>query len=1125
SRTMNKLNSIDLIDGSLSRPVTSSVPGPALGAPEADAQLNTRAPCLAKSQSRATQALVTRSLSTDDVAAASIQPRQLFPNKAMPVELLQIIMRMVMKNYLSRPISKYYQALTRMRLVCRRWTVILEETPEFWARLSPDMDDRLIDLALSRSMQSPLTITGHRLYSSPAVDKLLQHTYRWKVLDVNWLDEVTSNRLTVHSAPLLEELRLRFSLFGSRIPFNGSAPMLRIVHIRDYGVQWSTSLFSNLHELGLSCIQERGPDFDTLLHILSNSPRRTRLQVRQTWITPTSSPQTRVPLSQLRDLELEFLKQDVLEHLVEAIDIPPSTNCLFSVIHFQDPWNPAANIQPLEPIAQRLKTLANASTGIKSTLTFRQKDEDVTMIYEADADQYGTLTTRVVVGNSRFIVPVVEHFARQLAQSEPNPVPPALHIIYPSNETDNNGYEADVLQKLSEQLPTTQEILIEDPSGWLLDPVFGALFPRKRSSRLFPHLSTLKIRSVDHGDWARWLQKRQERRVKQGGVDRQSSFDPRIYAAVTVTFVIVTSTPPRSRYKLDHQTTGRILPHKSSPYSQIMDKPSAAELTESSLDRPATSSLPEPPVCATESKGRLDAGGSCLAKSQGGIMQPSISCSVSTNDVAAAGTQPQQLAPIETMPLELFRVIMTEAMKKYRFCPAFRYYHALTRMRLVCKRWTVILERTPELWAILSPNMGEILVDLALSRSMQSPLTITGHALSSSPVVDKLLQHIHRWKVLDVNYLDEATNNHLSVHSAPILEELKLGLSLFGPPILLFNGLAPMLRIVHIRHYGVQWSTSVFSNLYELDLRKIQQGGPDVDTFLHILSNSPRLTHLRVQDTHLTRSSTYQTRVTLSHLHHLELGFLQQDILEQLIDAIDIPMSTNCLFSVALAYHPVNFPNYQKLDPIVQRLKALANASIQAKSTLTFGKQLNGTNRGVTMTYEGEGDQHGALAAQVVMDSRFTLHIVEYFAHQLGQSEPNPVPPALHLVYPPNETYAHGDESEILQTLSDQLPGTEEILIEDRSAWFLDLAFDTLFPPKHLSRPFPRVSTLIIRSGAHAEWAYWLQRRQERRVKGGDVYRLPLQTLKIQGGNIRTGKVKALKRLVPNLVLDGVKIR
>ncbi|KAG8915081.1 hypothetical protein FRC01_003797, partial [Tulasnella sp. 417] len=372
------------------------------------------------------------------------------------------------------------------------------------------------------------------------------------------------------------------------------------------------------------------------------------------------------------------------------------------------------------------------------------------------------------------------------------------------------------------------------------------------------------------------------------------------------------------------------------------------------------------------------------------------------------------------MPVEIFQIIIWIVMEEYLSRPISRYYQALMRMRLGCRRWAVILEETPELWARLSPDMDERLIDLALSRSKQSPLTITGNGLLSSPVVDKFLQHIHRWRALDVNYLDEATNNHLSIHSAPLLEELKLGLSLFGPPILLFNGLAPMLRIVHIRGYGVQWNTSVFSNLHELELSGILQGGPDVDNFLHILANSPMLARLRVLSTRFADSPPSQNRVSLLHLRDLELDIWDQHIVKQLVDSIDIPMSTNCFFSVFMHYAVT--PNYQLLEPIAQRLRELSNVSIGTRSTLTFGKQLSRSNHGLTMTYEGEAGQQGTLAVRLVPISvpvgpilRLAVLVAEHFARQLAQPVPNPVPPAIHLIYPPDTGYTNSYRNRILR--------------------------------------------------------------------------------------------------------------
>ncbi|KAG8909794.1 hypothetical protein FRC01_006720 [Tulasnella sp. 417] len=496
--------------------------------------------------------------------------------------------------------------------------------------------------------------------------------------------------------------------------------------------------------------------------------------------------------------------------------------------------------------------------------------------------------------------------------------------------------------------------------------------------------------------------------------------------------------------------------------------------------------------------------GPCLANSQGQITQAPASGSLSTNDVAAASIQPHQLLHIEAMPVEIFQIVIRIVMEEYLSRPISRYYQALMWMRLVCRRWAVILEETTELWARLSPDMDERLIDLALLRSKQSLLTITGEGLLSSPGVDKLLQNIHRWRALDVSYLDSYTTNHLSVHPAPLLEELKLGPSFFGHPIVLFSGSVPMLRIVHIRPYGVQWSTSMFSNLQELDLSRIRQGGPDVDTFLHILTNSPMLTRLRVQDTLFTDSLPSQTRVRLSHLRDLELEDLEQDILKQLVDAIDIPMSTNCFFSVALI-NPVMHDNYPLLEPIAQRLRELANVSRGTRSTLTVGGQLSGLNHDLTMTYKGEAGQHGSVAVRVVPISRLAV-VAEHFVRQLAQRVPHPVPPALHFIYPPDTGYTNSYQNRILREVGDQLPGTEEIRIDDPNNWDLSITLDLLFPRTNSHRLFPRLSTLMIRTGGHGRWAHWLQRRQERRVKGGGVYALPLQTLIVEGGHIKLGR-------------------
>ncbi|KAG8909795.1 hypothetical protein FRC01_006721, partial [Tulasnella sp. 417] len=492
------------------------------------------------------------------------------------------------------------------------------------------------------------------------------------------------------------------------------------------------------------------------------------------------------------------------------------------------------------------------------------------------------------------------------------------------------------------------------------------------------------------------------------------------------------------------------------------------------------------------------------------------------------------LFPIKAIPVELFQAIIWMVMEEYLPGPSSRYYLALAQLTLVCRQWAVILEGTPELWGRLSLDMKDKLIDLLLSRSKQSPLPITGKGMFFSFVVEKLLQHVYRWRALDVDFLeddflnfhDEDIENHLTVHSAPLLEELKLGISGFTAPAPLFNGSFPMLRIVHIRDYGVQWSTSVFSNLQELELSRVLHRGPDVDTFLHILANSPMLTRLRVLGTRFTHSLPSQTRVRLSHLRDLELEDLGQVILKQLVDAIDISTSTNCFFSVELMRWGIH-DNYPLLEPITQRLRELANVSIGTRSTLTFGKPLPRSRYDLTMTYEGEAYQHGTLTARVEWSGRgkLAIRVARHFARQLAQSVLNLVPPTLHLIYPQDSEYYNGYEGLIFRAASDQLPGTEEIVIDNPNNRNIGTVLDYLFPRTNSHRLRPHLSTLIIRSVAHGIWAHWLQRRQERRVKEGGVYSLPLQTLILEGGRIKAGKIELLRKLVPNLVLKDVEIR
>ncbi|KAG9049421.1 hypothetical protein FS837_010361 [Tulasnella sp. UAMH 9824] len=330
-----------------------------------------------------------------------------------------------------------------------------------------------------------------------------------------------------------------------------------------------------------------------------------------------------------------------------------------------------------------------------------------------------------------------------------------------------------------------------------------------------------------------------------------------------------------------------------------------------------------------------------------------------------------------------------------------------------------------------------------------------------------------------------------------------------------------MLRVTCIRQYGVRWSTSLFSNLHELVLSGIFTGAPDVDTFLELLSRSPKLTRLHVQNSLRADENSVQTRVvSLPCLQSLKLEHVETEALKQALNAIDIPTSAECSFLLAPDGDKGRDLIPKQLKPIDRRLAALAEASRGTKSTLTLGGAANMWGRSVRTTYKGEANhQHGPLTIDVERFFGNKIDIYEHFARQLGQLEPpNPVPPALHIVNCSDGGYVC-NMSELLQRLHEHLPDTDEILIEDISLGFIEDAFGALFPSDHSSpRLFPKLSTLIIRNSEHKQWAHCLERRQQQQANWEGVNPWPIKTLKIECETISAEMVETLEKLVQNLV-------
>ncbi|KAG9018916.1 hypothetical protein FRB90_008307 [Tulasnella sp. 427] len=378
--------------------------------------------------------------------------------------------------------------------------------------------------------------------------------------------------------------------------------------------------------------------------------------------------------------------------------------------------------------------------------------------------------------------------------------------------------------------------------------------------------------------------------------------------------------------------------------------------------------------------------------------------------------------------------------------------------------------------------------------------------------MDKLLQHIHRWETLEVSEADEKTVAQLRRHTAPALNALKLSSTSAVFLELSLDSFAPNVRAVHIRDSGLRWKTSNLSGLQELSLLDIASGMPDVDTLIDILSQSPELTRLRVEQTMLRRTQRQaRNPITLSHLRTLSLGHLGRDVIAQLLKSIVIPSTTECHFSISLNdYEDTSV--WEQVDPIGQRFLALAAVSRGIQSTLRFSKEHAGWALG--LVYEGKAEGHGRLSAEVEVLAGNTLGMAELFAQQISQGEPNPCPPVLRVVDLISDL-------ELLPRLHGHLPHTEEIHIEDDNPHLVTRALDAIFTPHPSSRLFPSLSTLTIQNPRPNEWADWLIKRQKRQYKRGGVDPLPLATLKIQGGNLTAENMKWMRKLVGNVGVDN----
>ncbi|KAG9018917.1 hypothetical protein FRB90_008308 [Tulasnella sp. 427] len=446
------------------------------------------------------------------------------------------------------------------------------------------------------------------------------------------------------------------------------------------------------------------------------------------------------------------------------------------------------------------------------------------------------------------------------------------------------------------------------------------------------------------------------------------------------------------------------------------------------------------------------------------------------------------------------------------------YYVSIYKLSRVCKRWSELLDATPELWIHLSPYMPEYLIKMAILKSRDLPVTISGEVDDDDPL-DLLLGQMHRCKRIGLTSAFTHTSlSRIMACSAPLLERLVLNNRFLGDeqPRIFFNDFAPNLQYVSIWDARFQWTSPALSELLELDLGAISGDVLDTTAILKLLSRSPRLTALRLQQMSVPLSPPPRPHVALGQLQSLELGRLSPGALEQLIKYISIPHSTECVFRVLLEPETVID---EQLEPLGQRLVQMAGND--PHSHMLQEKEAGNDPPDIKLLFCGDNSRQGSFELKIDIIPRRRASVFEYFARKLAQgfSDPSHAPIITIIGY---DYLSHPDsQSCFLQRLRDILPGIKNIRIEESSYASVARAMDILYPIKHPFQLFSNLSMVTVRYSKHDKWVEeWSRhgRKGERRVP------LRLQTLTLEGGQIGAEWLQRLEGLAQHVVLSDVRV-
>ncbi|KAG8944482.1 hypothetical protein FRC04_001794 [Tulasnella sp. 424] len=235
------------------------------------------------------------------IVALKSRRNKLLPIHRLPVKVLSIIF------FMALPLEHHHKERTKLLLVCRAWSSIIDENPStFWTTLSTE--DPLTQRArlLRKAGQMPVTIVaGSRSSSYNAAKDFVKYIksndipfHELVVVEYNgdWMEVVFANCLAA-PAPQLRSLDLEVGagwVLEGEDPssqhlrmFSGVAPRLKNVRLSGVWIPWSSAILQNLLSLtleypdGYRTQVGETPSLEQMIGILRSCPALQSLILRR----------------------------------------------------------------------------------------------------------------------------------------------------------------------------------------------------------------------------------------------------------------------------------------------------------------------------------------------------------------------------------------------------------------------------------------------------------------------------------------------------------------------------------------------------------------------------------------------------------------------------------------------------------------------------------------------------------------------------------------------------------------------------------------------------------------------------------------------------------------------------